>query len=87
VEFVEGVGRSRLSVVEEAISGVLYWETWRRPWLLRVFSIVLGEEEELAGVLGVFVNFSMAAGGAGGESVFIDLDVIPELRMVMVVGM
>jgi hypothetical protein len=52
-----------------------------------VFSIVLGEEEELAGVLGVFVNFSMAACGAGGESVFIDLDVVPELHMVMVVGM
>ena len=59
MEFVEGVGRSRLSVVEEAISGVL----------------------------GDFVNFSMAAGGAGGESVFVDLEVVLELPMVMVVGM
>jgi hypothetical protein len=55
--------------------------------LLREFSIVLGGEEELAGVLGVFVNFSMAAGGAGGESVSVDLEVVLELPMVMVVGM
>ena len=59
MDFVEGVGRSRLSVVEEAISGVL----------------------------GVFVNFSMAAGSAGGESVFVDLEVVLEVPMVMVVGM
>jgi hypothetical protein len=55
--------------------------------LLKEFSIVFGEEEELAGVLGVFVNFSMVAGGAGGESVFVDLEVVLELPMVMVVGM
>jgi hypothetical protein len=57
--------------------------------LLKEFSIVLGEEEELVGVLGVFVNFSMVAGGAGGESVFVDLKVVLELLMVMVmvVGM
>jgi hypothetical protein len=57
--------------------------------LLKEFSIVLGEEEELVGVLGVFVNFSMVAGGAGGESVFVDLKVALELPMVMVmvVGM
>lgn len=55
--------------------------------MLREFSIVLGGEEELAGVLGFFVNFSMAAGGAGGESVFVDLEVVLELPMVMVVGM
>jgi hypothetical protein len=57
--------------------------------LLKEFSIVFGEEEELAGVLGVFVNFSMVAGGAGGESVFVDLEVVLKLPMVMVmvVGM